>query len=60
MTPKDVVKFFGGQTAAAVALGTSRQVINNWVRRRRVTAQWQLVIADRSNKKLKARIEVIL
>lgn len=39
MTPRDVVKHFGGIVAAADALGVTRQAIYMWLKRRRIPAQ---------------------
>ena len=48
MTPKQVVKYYGSQSEAARRLGVSRQVISNWVRRKRVPLDWQIAITDLS------------
>ena len=47
MTPKQIVKHFGGQTAAAKALGLHRSTICQWIRRNEVPRGQQYEIAEK-------------
>ena len=55
MTPKQVVKHYGSQTAAAKALGYTRAAISHWVNKtKRVPYSVQYLIQHRTNGALKA------
>lgn len=55
MTPKQVVKHYGSQSAAARALGYTRATISHWVRKsKRVPYPVQYLIQHRTNGALKA------
>ena len=55
MTPKQVIKFYGSQSAAARKLGYTRQAIGHWLHTtKRVPYSVQYLIQHRTNGALKA------
>lgn len=55
MTPKQVVKHYGSQSAAARALGYTRATISHWVRKsKKVPYPVQYLIQHRTGGALKA------
>ena len=53
MKPKDLIKKYGSQNAAAKALGISRQAINKWFRDNKIPMlrQYQLIVLLQENNK---------
>ena len=44
MTPNEVVTHFGSQVEAARALRVERQVVHQWIARKKVPRSWQTAI----------------
>lgn len=59
MTPKQLVKFYKTQTAAAVALGLTQPAIANMVKRGKISGFQQLRIEKASNGQLKAAKNIL-
>jgi len=53
MTPKDLIKKYGSQNAAAKALGITRQSINKWFRDNKIPKlrQYQILLMQQENAK---------
>lgn len=54
MTPKEVVKYFGGKREAAKALGVTRQAVYSWLQRKRIPYQRACQIEVNTKGALKA------
>jgi DNA-binding transcriptional regulator YdaS (Cro superfamily) len=55
MTPKQVVKYYGSQSAAARELGYTRAAVSHWVKNaKRIPYAVQYLIQHRTNGALKA------
>jgi len=53
MTPKDLIKKYGSQNAAAKALGITRQSINKWFRDNKIPKLrlYQILLMQQENTK---------
>ncbi len=54
MTPRQVIKYFGTQSAAAVACRRTQPAVANWLARGRVPQLAQLELEEATDGKLKA------
>ncbi len=53
MTPAQVIRYYGGQTAAARALGITQPSVAGWLTDGRVPWYWQLLIEHITDKQIK-------
>lgn len=60
MTPEQVIEYYGqgSQVKTAELLNVSRQVVNNWKRRKRIPLAWQIYISHKSQLKLDGKPSV--
>lgn len=59
MTPRQVIKHYGTQTAAAKALGLTQPAICNWLKRGEIPELQQLRIQDETKGKLRASKRIL-
>lgn len=59
MTPKQLIRHYKTQTAAASELGLTQPAIANWLRRGAIPDVQQLRIENKTNGKLRARRNIL-
>ncbi len=57
MTPEQVIRHYGSEDAAAVALKLTRQAVNYWKRKKEIPLRTQALIQLRTNGALKAQAD---